>query len=100
LREACFREANLSNAHFERADLRGASFAAADCEGADFTGADLREVDLRCASLFGASFCAESTTANAGHSCAIIDGTTRIDSSAIEQLTPTQQEFVQKAMAR
>jgi Oxidoreductase molybdopterin binding domain/Pentapeptide repeats (8 copies) len=95
LREARFREANLSNAHFQGADLRGASFTNADCEGANFSGADLRGADFGGASLFGASFCSE---ADAGEPAAVtqLDSTTRIDSAAIEQLTPQQQEFVRR----
>jgi hypothetical protein len=95
LRDAVFREANLSNAHFQNADLRGANFAGADCEGANFNGADLRGADFSGASLFGASFCSE---ADPGERAAHLDGTTRIDTAAIEQLTPRQQEFVRRML--
>jgi DMSO/TMAO reductase YedYZ molybdopterin-dependent catalytic subunit len=94
LREASFREANLSNAHFQNADLRGANFSGADCEGADFSGADLREADFSGASLFGASFCSEADSTEPA--AAQLDGATRIDLAAIEQLVPRQQEFVRR----
>jgi hypothetical protein len=96
LRGASFREANLSNAHFQNADLRGASFSGADCEGADFSGADLREVDFGGASLFGASFCCEADSGEGA--AAQLDGATRIDLAAIEQLVPRQQEFVRRRL--
>jgi hypothetical protein len=95
--ESSFREANLSNAHFQNADLRGANFAGADCEGADFSGADLRGADFSGASLFGASFCSEADS-DERPLLAQLDSTTRIDSAAIEQLTPRQQEFVRRAL--
>jgi hypothetical protein len=97
LRDASFPEANLSNAHFQNADLRGASFAGADCEGADFGGADLRGADFGGASLFGASFCGEVCRED-DVSGALLDRTTRIDSVAIEQLTPRQQEFIRRSL--
>lgn len=98
LRRACFKDANLSNAHFEAANLREASFAGADCEGANFSGADLRGTSFAGASLFGASFIAEESVDAASQSGALIDPTTHIDSSAIEQLTPIQHEFVRRAL--
>jgi DMSO/TMAO reductase YedYZ molybdopterin-dependent catalytic subunit len=98
LREASFRDANLSNAHFQSADLRGASFAGADCEGADFSGADLRGADFSGASLFGASFCSETDAGEPTAAQAQVDRTTRIDSDAVEQLTPGQQEFVRRSL--
>jgi hypothetical protein len=98
LRGASFREANLSNAHFQSADLRGANFAGADCEGADFSGADLRGADFSGASLFGASFFGEADSGEPAAAPANLDSTTRIDSAAIEQLTPRQQEFVRRIL--
>ncbi len=99
LQDASFHEANLSNAHFQQADLRRASFALADCEGADFSGADLRGADFQGASLFGASFCAEAPAGDSSAEGAILDRATRIDTVAIEQLTPLQQEFLRRAMS-
>ena len=98
LKDASFREANLSNAHFQQADLRRASFARADCEGADFTGADLRGADFRGASLFGASFCALPTAGAQTLEAALLDSTTRIDTVAVEQLTPLQQEYIRHVL--
>jgi hypothetical protein len=97
LREAVFREANLSNAHFQNANLRGASFARADCEGADFSGANLRGADFGGASLFGASFYSEADSGGPA-AAAQLDSITRIDTAAIEQLTPRQQEFVRRSL--
>jgi hypothetical protein len=97
LKRACFDGANLSNAHFEGAALRQATFRAfngryADLEGADFRGADLRGADFNGASLFGATFRPENDADAAGF--ARIDSTTRIESNAIEALTPLQQNFL------
>jgi DMSO/TMAO reductase YedYZ molybdopterin-dependent catalytic subunit len=97
LREASFCEANLSNAHFQKSDLRGASFVGADCEGADFSGGNLCGADFSGASLFGASFCSEADSGERAVA-AELDGTTRIDLAAIEQLTPRQQEFVRESL--
>ncbi len=89
---ASFERANLSNAHFQDADLRNAVFCNADLEGADFCGANLRGADLRGASLFGATFLSETNP----NSAAQFDIQTRIDRSALEQLTPTQRAFVER----
>lgn len=94
LQAASFDGANLANAHLQGADLRGASFLSADLEGADFTSADLRGADLRDASLFGATFRAEGT----GPPPALLDATTLIDKSSLEQLTPLEAEFVAGAV--
>ena len=99
LQDASFHAANLSNAHLQQADLRCASFALADCEGTDFSGADLRGADFQGVSLFGASVCAQSMPGAEKPMAAAIDRTTRIDESAIEQLTPVQQEFLRRAMS-
>ncbi len=88
---ACFDGANLSNAHLEQADLRNATFVHADVEGANFAGADLRGVDFRNASLFGSSFCDERSM-----SAALLDHTTLIDASALDQLTPKQAAFLRQ----
>ncbi len=96
---ACFDGANLTNAHFQGADLAEASLVGAGLEGADFSGADLRGADLRGASLFGATFCADSAGADRIQP-ALIDCKTHIDSTALEQLSPTQAEFASRALAR
>ena len=97
LQKACFDEANLSNAHLNGADLDGASFKGADCEGADFRGARLHGADFSGASLFGATFTPE-TPDDADQRSAGLDGSTRIEPHALEQLTPVQQAFVRRAL--
>jgi DMSO/TMAO reductase YedYZ molybdopterin-dependent catalytic subunit len=97
LGRACFDGANLSNAHFEGADLAAASFRAADVEGASFVGADLRGADFSGASLFGSSFVGEATSAAGAARTALLDASTRIETAAIEQLTPLQAAFVAAA---
>ncbi len=103
LRGANFEQANLSNAHFDQAVLSGASFINADCEGASFAGADLRGANFSGASLFGASFYDELQQGATSHEVetgsnvfepAKFDAATRIDTAAIEQLTPPQQAFL------
>lgn len=104
LEEACFDGANLSLAHLEGARLRGATFGnaggkPADLEGVNFRGADLRGADFTGASLFGATFCPEpGDSENWGP--AILDGSTRLDSAAIDMLTPVQQAFVHEKYPR
>jgi DMSO/TMAO reductase YedYZ molybdopterin-dependent catalytic subunit len=93
LEGACFEGANLSNAHFEGARLRGASLRGADAEGANFRGADLRGADFRGASVFGATFTPEPGDAD-GWGPAFLDGGTFLDASAVEELTPRQQDFL------
>jgi DMSO/TMAO reductase YedYZ molybdopterin-dependent catalytic subunit len=88
---ACFDGANLSNAHFAGADVRSASFRQADVEGADFSGADLRGADLSGAAMTGVTF---FTAEGSGSAAARIDATTRIEPSAIADLTPPQANFV------
>ena len=94
LRAACFDGANLANAHLQGADLRGASFVSADLEGTDFISADLRGADLRGASLFGATFRGDGDSS----SPAVLDGTTLIDATSLEQLTPLEAEHVVRAI--
>jgi hypothetical protein len=94
LKDASFRGANLSNAHFQHANLCGVDFSSADCEGADFSGADLRGADFRGASLFGASFCTQPAAGGLASAKAVIDQTTTIDDSAVQQLTPLQLDFI------
>ena len=84
-----FSGANLSGAQFQQADLRNARFVDADIEGANFCGADLRAADFSGASVFGVSFVAEDGTAPAQ-----IDRQTKIDHSAVSDLTPLQASFV------
>jgi DMSO/TMAO reductase YedYZ molybdopterin-dependent catalytic subunit len=98
LSSACFDGANLSNAHFEGADLKQASFRNADLEGADFSGADLRGACLLGASLLGASFWTSKNSA-AGDFVAIVDRDTQIEASALQDLTPEQQAWLQTALA-
>jgi hypothetical protein len=97
LAKACFDGANLSNARFDGSLLREASFRGADLEGAEFAAADLRGACLEGASLMGASFCqfAESRI----ESAALVDGTTRLDRSALDDLAPPQQAFLESALA-
>jgi len=89
LRGADFSGANLTNARFMQADLRDALFVNADLEGAHLNGSDLRGADLRGASLFGTSFVDTSPS-----SAAMLDATTRIDATAVDQLMPGQTEFI------
>jgi hypothetical protein len=99
LTAACFDGANLTNAHLEGADLRGASFSHADLEGTDFRAADASGVDFTGASLFGATFYPEpGDTDDWGP--ARLDHTTRMDDAGIDKLTPVQQEFVRRALAK
>jgi hypothetical protein len=100
LERARFDGANLSNAHFEGSGLTKATFLSADVEGASFVGADLRGADFSGASLFGCSFVAETAAADDSFPAAILDRKTRIDGSALEQLTPLQAAFVAAAMSR
>ena len=93
---ARFDAANLSNAHLEGANLEGASFVGADVEGANFRGADLRGADFTRASMIAATFVDEADVAT----FARIDGTTLMDDSAVELLTPAQQSFVRRALSR
>ena len=99
LKAARFDGANLSNAHFEGADLRRASFRRADLEGAEFTGADLRGACLLAASLVGASFCEAADAANASRRFARLDSQTQIDRTALGDLAPEQQSFLQRKAA-
>lgn len=99
LRGASFSRANLTNAHFERADLREADFTRADAQGANFCGADLRGADFSGASLFGATLVTPEE-AGGQREAARLDATTRLDRSAIEELTPDQQTFVVRALGR
>jgi len=98
LDRARFDGTNLSNAHFEGASLVAASFLAADVEGANFVGADLRAADFSRASLFGCTFVAGPPETIGLTSAAVLDGTTRIDRTALEQLTPIQAAFVATAL--
>ena len=100
LQGACFDGANLTNAHFEDADLRDASFASAGLDGANLTGADLRGANLLGATLFGASFCTRSEIGATSSAETQIDEQTRIHPSALEDLTPDEQEFLRSALAR
>ncbi len=108
LTSASFRAANLSNASFVAAILLHADFTAADVEGADFTAADLRGADFSGASLFGATFIGSpsprrttsQTHPEQNQPAAIFDATTRIDPAAVEMLTPLQQDFVRRELAR
>ena len=93
LRDACFEGANLSNARFVGADLRGATFKAADLEGVDFAGADLRGADLSGASLVA------STYGVLSESPAVVDGTTIIEPSQLDGLTPTEAAFLDKSLS-
>lgn len=95
LASATFDAANLSNAHFQGANLQGSSFRSADVEGADFSGADLRGCDLRGARLFGASFFNPESGRQA-----ILDARTQLDASALEMLTPEQQDYLRRAIQR
>ncbi|MEZ6093833.1 MAG: molybdopterin-dependent oxidoreductase [Pirellulaceae bacterium] len=90
LTNANFANANLSNAHFENANLRGANFENADVEGANFCGADLRGVNLKGASLIGASFFLPSDESMWSK----IDSSTRIESQQLKSLTPDQHDWV------
>ncbi|QDU87553.1 Serine/threonine-protein kinase B [Pirellulimonas nuda] len=103
LRDANFRRclltgadlqgANFSNAHLEDCQARDASFRNADLEGANLNGADLKGADLRGASLLGATFSDEDGI-ETGRG-ARIDGSTRMDAAAIEQLAPPQRLYVE-----
>jgi DMSO/TMAO reductase YedYZ molybdopterin-dependent catalytic subunit len=100
---ARFDGANLSNAHLEGADLREASFGRhqgqpADLEGASFQGADLRGVDMRGASFFGATF--GSTAGESVSEPARLDASTLIEPGSLEQLTPSQRDFVEQALGK
>jgi DMSO/TMAO reductase YedYZ molybdopterin-dependent catalytic subunit len=90
---ADFTEANLSNAQLFGANLRGAIFRDADVEGADFTTADLRGTDFRGASLFGATLHTDHCER------AQIDAGTRFSVAVLEQLTPSQSEFLRASGA-
>ena len=95
LSDADFRNAYLSNAHFGNATLCRATFLGADCEGADIGGADLRGVDFSGASLFGASFVSETESAGEPSGAgAVLNESTTIRSSALEQLTPRQADYL------
>lgn len=106
LARARFDGANLSNARLQGANLSKASLYGADVEGVDFSGADLRGADLRRVSLLGATFVGESSAASlsstdaAAGAGAQLDASTRIDSSAIEQLTPLQADYVRQTLQR
>lgn len=65
LREACFRNTDLTDADLRGADLRGADLRGADLSLADLRGADLRETRLNGARLRGAR-CSEQTRWPAG----------------------------------
>jgi uncharacterized protein YjbI with pentapeptide repeats len=95
---ACFDGANLSNAHFAGADLRGATFRNADLEGADFSGADLRGACLSGARLTAASFFWDPSGPAGVATSARLDGRTQIDASALDDLMPAQQAFLNKAL--
>lgn len=97
LENACFDEANLSNAHLDGANLKSATFINGDCEGADFRGADLRGANFTGASLFGATFTPELPE-DANQDSAILDSSTIIETRALEQLTPVQQDYVKKSL--
>ena len=92
LTRACFDGANLSNAHLERASLADASFRGADVEGASFAGADLRGADFRGASLVAVTFAAPD--ADGRPLAAQIDARTRFDPAAHEALTPDQRAWL------
>jgi hypothetical protein len=94
LMSSCFDRANLSNAHFAGAVLRNASFRDADVEGADFSGADLRGADFRGASLVGVTFGSDKQTAGAGEVAAQMDASTQFDRTTLDQLTPSQADWV------
>lgn len=93
LKGADFTQANLSNAQLFAANLQGANFRDADVEGADFTSADLRGADFRGASLFGATLHTD------GAAMAKIDATTKFSAAVLEQLTPSQAEFLRESSA-
>lgn len=89
LQRADFAGANLSNARLTKADLRGALLREADVEGADFSGADLRGADFHGASLLGTTF--------AG---AQIDSTTRFDWDKLDDLAPSQADYLRASSGR
>lgn len=92
LRGAVFDRANLTNARFVGANVRDASFRDADVEGADFCAADLRGADFRGASLIAATFI------GADHArAANMDATTKFTRPSLENLTPSQREFVERS---
>jgi molybdopterin-dependent oxidoreductase-like protein protein/pentapeptide repeat protein len=95
---ACFDGANLTNAHFGGADLRAATFRNADLEGADFSGANLGGACLLGASLIASSFFDESNTCENSATAAMLDRCTQIEWTALEDLTPEQQAFLQAAL--
>lgn len=103
LRGADFSRANLTNTRFAGADLREAVFDHADLEGCDFSGADLRGSNLGGASLFGASFTSDATTESDGLTArrlsAVFDRSTVIDRLALEQLVPSQAQFLADALS-
>lgn len=99
LAEACFDGANLSGAHLDGADLRKASFVHADLEGTSFDGADLRGACLRGATLFGASFVPTDHDHSGPATGAVIDASTQIDESAMNDLTPLQQAYVAQRLS-
>lgn len=90
---ADFTQANLSNAQLFGANLQNAAFRDADVEGADFTSANLRGADFRGASLFGASL------HTPGAIPAKLDDTTRFSWAVLDQLTPSQADFVRDSGA-
>ncbi len=95
---ASFDGANLTNAHFEGANLRGASFRDADLEGAVFQGADLRGATLLAASMVATSFCHEGSEQPS--SDVQMDAATTVDCALIEQLTPTQADWLRHLLSR
>ena len=108
LTSASFRAANLSNARFVAAILQHAEFTAADVEGADFhRGRSSRRALLRSLALRRTFIGSPSPRPNSSHPhpvqnqhAAIFDATTRIDPAAVEMLTPLQQDFVRRELAR